>query len=118
MRMAHITIQTAAYRESIEFYQKIAGLKTVREIKGKGPYEISFLADAEGETCVELIDRPENKVASDGISIGFGVEDVEGYRAELEEKGYEPSPMVSPNPVTKFFFVKDPNGISVQFINE
>ncbi len=35
-----------------------------------------------------------------------------------EEQGFRPGPMISPNPHARFFFVKDPNGVDIQFIHE
>ncbi|MNN74202.1 hypothetical protein D3C81_1903730 [compost metagenome] len=37
----------------------------------------------------------------------------------LKENNIElESPIISPNPMTRFFFVKDPNGIQIQFVEE
>lgn len=114
MKMQHITIQSGAFDEAVKFYQEIVGLKIVGEING--PHHIAFLANGEGETAVEIIDNPDAAYEGSGISIGFTVDDVEKFRDELIEKGFEPGPMISPNPNVKFFFVKDPSGVSVQFI--
>jgi len=117
MKMEHITIKTALLEESVAFYQKYAGLEIQMEMHGKGPYDIVFLANAKGETCVELIEtKDEAYNGTAGLSIGFHVDDVEAYRNEIEAEGLEPTPMISPNPAVKFFFVKDPNGIDIQFI--
>ncbi len=114
MKMQHVTIQSGAYEESIRFYQEVAELKVVNTLHG--PKEITFLANEEGETAIEIIHNAQAKYEGSGISIGFSVEDVEAYRETLVQKGYGPSPMISPNPMVKFFFVKDPNGVSIQFI--
>ncbi len=117
MKMEHITIKTAMLEESVAFYKEIAGLEVQMEMRGKGPYDIVFLANAKGETCVELIGNKEEAYnGTAGLSIGFHVDDVEKYRGELEAKGFSVSPIISPNPAVKFFFVKDPNGIDIQFI--
>lgn len=118
MKMMHVTIMCSKFSEAIEFYKEIAGLEIVGEIRGKGPNDIVFLANQKGETCVELIDNPEAAYNGAGISMGFAVKDVEGYREELAGKGLAVTPMITPNPVTKFFFTNDPNGVQIQFINE
>ncbi|MDD6310505.1 MAG: VOC family protein [Firmicutes bacterium] len=117
MKMRHVTIQSAKYEESIKFYQEIVGLTIVNEIKGKGPHDITFLANGEGETCIEIIDDKEAGFAVNAISVGFEAADVDAYREELVAKGIPCSPMIAPNPFTKFFFTKDPNGLDIQFIN-
>ena len=50
------------------------------------------------------------------FSIGFHTDDVEGKREALEAAGYDVTPMITPMPDVKFFFVKDPAGVTVQFI--
>lgn len=116
MKLLHITIHTSKIEEEIKFYEELAGLSIVRDMRGKGP-NIVFLTNAEGETCIEIIDAPEAENAgNENISIGFQSENVEKLRTELEEKGLNPSPMISPNPHVKFFFVTDPAGVKVQFM--
>lgn len=113
MHIPHITISSCNVEKSIEFYQKYAGL----EIK-KAHGNLTFLGDPKEEngTLVELVKVEENAFSGAGISIGFEVEDAEGYREMMEKDGFEPSPMRSPSPTTHFFFVKDPNGVRIQFI--
>lgn len=48
--------------------------------------------------------------------MGLHAQDVEKLHEELKNKGFEPTDMISPNPHVKFFFVKDPDGVSIQFI--
>ena len=114
MKMEHVTIQTACLDESVKFYREIAGLKIQREMKG--PFSIVFLANAEDETCIELIESKDTCYSGEGISIGFHVPDVEKYHEELQKKGFEPTPIEAPAPNVKFFFVKDPSGVMIQFI--
>ncbi|HUM56356.1 MAG TPA: VOC family protein, partial [Bacillota bacterium] len=93
---------------------EIAGLKIQREMKG--PFSIVFLANAEDETCIELIESKDICYSGEGISIGFHVPDVEKYHEELQKKGFDPTPIEAPAPNVKFFFVKDPGGVMIQFI--
>lgn len=114
MKMKHVTINTAKMEESIQFYKEIVGLEMKVDMRGMGA-PIVFLADGDGP-CVELIENPAQAYSGAGISIGFHAADVEAKRAELEEKGFAPTPIIQPNPNTKFFFIKDPNGVTIQFI--
>ena len=54
------------------------------------------------------------------LYISFYIASVSGYY-EYEKKeadGLKPGPMISPNPHARFFFVKDPNGVDIQFVQE
>lgn len=116
MKFLHVTIQTKAFEEEMKFYQEIVGLKIVNDLRPMGT-EIVFFANAEGETCVEVINSPDADASVNQFrSIGFATDDVEALRTDLESKGLNPTPMISPNPHTKFFFVTDPAGVRVQFM--
>lgn len=116
MKLLHVTIQTSKFEEEIKFYQTYAGLKIQKDLRPAGK-QIVFLADGDDETCVEIVDNPEADAAgNEYISIGFISQDVEAKREEFEKLGYNPTPMFSPMPQVKFFFVKDPAGVKVQFI--
>ena len=118
MKMAHVTIFSSCIDEAAAFYQDIVGLTIMRDMRDNPGHQIVFLANAAGETCVELVSEQGKAYQGSGISMGFAVDDVEAKRAELEEKGYNPGPMISPNPHAKFFFIQDPNGVGIQFIQE
>jgi lactoylglutathione lyase len=115
MKMKHVTISTAKLQESVNFYETFCGLTVQRRLENPG-HNIVFLANGEGETCIELIEAPDAAFKGTGISIGFEVEDVPAYHKAMEDKGFNPTPIFSPNPHVKFFFVEDPNGVEIQFI--
>jgi len=116
MKMQHVTIHSAEYEKSLEFYQSIVGLE-VRNRVGFNGAEITFLCDKGAETAVEIIkSAPEEAFSGGGLSVGFRCNDVAGKRESLIAQGFEATPLVSPAPGTVFFFVKDPNGLTVQFI--
>jgi len=116
MKMLHVTIQTAKFEETIRFYREVAGLEIQSDMRPQGR-NIVFLADSPGKTCVEIIENPAAADSgSEHLSVGFQADDVESLRLELEKRGYAPTPMVSPAPGVKFFFVKDPAGVKVQFM--
>ena len=90
MKMQHVTILTKYFDEEIKFYEDYAGLKIVRDMR---PHmDLVFLADGPEETKVEIIRNPE---------------------AEASGNQYI---LISPNPHVKFFYVKDPAGVRVQFV--
>ena len=116
MKFVHVTIQTKAFEEEIAFYETYAGLTVQRDLRPTGS-QIVFLADAEGDTNVEIIENAEAEgVDSEQISIGFHAEDLEAVREQLTAGGFAPTPVISPMPQVRFFFVRDPAGVRVQFI--
>ena len=101
--------------ESLKFYQEIVGLAVGRRFGTE--VEIAFLGD--GETKVELICNKENKKVNIGkdISLGFEVKSVDEMMVFVKEKGIAiHSGPFQPNPHTKFFYVIDPNGLKIQFV--
>ena len=116
MKMLQVTIRTSMFAEELAFYRDIVGLKIVRDLRDKGR-GIVFLADTEGDTCIEIIDTPDAGDAGNSLlSIGFDSGDAEKMREKLIEAGIEVSPMESPAPYVRFFVVKDPAGVTVQFM--
>lgn len=116
MSFVHTTIMVKDMEESLKFYQKIVGL----EIANRFPTdtgEIVFLGD--GETKIELVYNNQLKEVSYGehISLGFSVESLDKTMDFVRKKGIGiHSGPIQPNPNTRFFFVLDPNGLRIQFI--
>jgi len=113
------TIKVKDLEESIKFYQEIVGLKLQRSFEAGPEREIAFLAAAEGETEVELIDDQAKESVDVGqdISLGFEIDSVTEKIEFLKEKGIgiESGP-IAPNSEIEFFYVLDPNGIKIQFV--
>ncbi|MCC8151969.1 MAG: VOC family protein [Lachnospiraceae bacterium] len=118
MKMAHVTIMTEHLDESVAFYEEIVGLKIERDMRADPAHQIVFLANAAGEPCVELVRNDDAPYTGGGLLIGFEVEDAAAYREKLMGMGMEVGEMVSPNPHARFFCVKDPNGVEIQFVQE
>lgn len=117
MKMVHVTINTADLEKSLAFYQDIIGLKIRTDMRQEQNVPIVFLDDGNSGVCIELIENQEQLNNGAGLSIGFHVNDVEAVHGWMWGKGLQPSPMLSPNPHTKFFFVNDPSGIRIQIIS-
>ncbi|MBE6948962.1 MAG: VOC family protein [Ruminococcaceae bacterium] len=116
MKIEHITINTAYLDASVAFYRDVIGLEIRADFRKTGGMPIVFLSNGEGETCIELIENKENVYSGSGLSIGFHVNDVNAAHELMTNKGFNPTPMISPNPNVKFFFIKDPNGVNIQFM--
>lgn len=116
MKLSYITLMVRDIEKSIGFYEKLAGLRVQRRFNpGRG--EIAFLANAEGETMLELIqfDGVE-KVSTRGLVMSFFVcEDLFALREKVIRSGYEPSEMIEEGPKPKHFTVPDPDGIIIEF---
>lgn len=117
MNFSWCTIHVNNMKESLEFYQEIVGLEIDRNIKGEDGFEIYFLG--KGETKVELLyDKSEtNSPIGEDISLGFQVESVDQKMAFVKENNIPiHSGPFEPNPYIKYFYVTDPNGLKIQFV--
>lgn len=117
MKFYWTTITVNNMEESLKFYQEIVGLILNKRF-GAGPgTQISFLGN--GETKIELICNEKNNEAhiGKGISLGFEVSSVDEMIELIKEKGIQiQSGPFQPNPHIKFFYVMDPNGLKIQFL--
>lgn len=117
MKFCWCTIMVRDLEKSVKFYADIVGLPIDRRFPAGPSTEICFLGA--GETRVELIcDRScKDPGRDDSVSLGFEVESLEEKLKFIREKGLQVhSGPFQPNPHVKFFFVKDPDGVRVQFV--
>lgn len=117
MKFCWCTISVNNMEESLKFYKEIVGLKENMRFQAGPGTEIIFLG--EGETQIELIHNENNEQVNIGldISLGFAVESIDEMMGFVKEKGIDiHSGPFQPNPHTKFFFVLDPNGLRIQFV--
>ena len=117
MKFCWCTIMVGNLEESLKFYQEIVGLSVARRFAAGPDTEIAFMDGGGAEIellCESGHPAPGNK---EGISLGFEVGSVDEQMKLVREKGIsiEGGP-VQPNPRVKFFFVKDPNGVTIQFV--
>ena len=118
MKFCWTTLQVNNLEITQKFYEEVVGLKLNRRFKPSEGMEIAFLG--EGETEIELIEsvHSEKYPTSGQISIGFVVETtLEDQISLLKKKGITAlTEVVQPNPNIRFFYAKDPDGVSVQFV--
>ena len=117
MKFCWCTISVENMEASLTFYQEIVGLPLNKRFAAGPNVEIAFLG--EGETQVELICDPGQKPQGnvEGVFLGFEVESVDKMIETIKEKGLEvDGGPFQPNPHIKFFFLRDPNGVSIQFV--
>ena len=102
--------------ESLKFYEEIVGLKMTERFQAGPGMEISFLG--EGETKVELIYNEKFKKLDAGnrVTLGFKVESLDEKINFIKEKGIKIiTGPIEPNPSIKYFIIKDPDGVKIQF---
>ncbi|WP_341877772.1 VOC family protein [Defluviitalea saccharophila] len=117
MKFLWSTLKVNNMEESLKFYQEIVGLTIDRRFHAGPETEIAFLGD--GETKIELVCTQQSEPVNIGrdISWGFEVNSVDEMIAFIKEKGIDiHSGPFEPNPHVKFFYVLDPNGLKIQFV--
>lgn len=116
MQFLWCTLYVRDIRASIRFYEQIVGMPVVRRF-GEPGAELAFLGN--GETKLELIQGKNDPGKGGGISIGFKVENLEEKMAFMQENDISiHSGPFAPSPRTRFFFVADPDGVLVQFVEQ
>ncbi len=117
MKFCWITISVKDFEQSLEFYTNVVGLPVERMMNPSPKMKIAFLGS--GETKVELIYDEATSTRNYGkdVSIGFEVDSIDAFMGVLKGKGIElESGPHQPNPTIRFIYVRDPNGVRVQFV--
>lgn len=114
MFFKHLAIVAKEFEASIQFYKALAHLHVMRRQKYDDG-EIAFLANVDGETEIELISMPSmQKFEGKGLFLCFVTDDLDVMHAFARDNGYKPSDIRNPDPNSRYFYVYDPNGVSVQ----
>jgi len=114
MHIKHVTLMVKNLEESIEFYETITELTISRRFTA-GPGEIAFLTNGRGETEIELLFMPQGqKFEGKGMFICFETDKLDEMHKIAKERGLEPSDIQNLDDQTRYFYVYDPNGVSVQ----
>ncbi len=116
MKFNFITFMVRDIKKSVAFYQELAGLQIMRRISPEAG-EIVFLANAQGETMLELIEfEGVEKVTARGMVVSFLAQGpIEALREKALSLGYFPSEIIPGGAKPKHFTVADPDGIVVEF---
>ncbi len=115
MHFNHLAIRVKDIEESIGFYEKITELKIAERFSYETA-EIAYLENEEGGTKIELIHFPDQPTfEGSGLTVCFLSEDLKAHHELVKESGLNPSDIRNPDPSNLYFFVYDPNGVSIQF---
>lgn len=118
MKLNWVTLRVRDLEQSVAFYTEALGMEVASRLGGGG-HQIVMLGKAD-EAKVELICDAGAKMEppGDGVSIGLGSEDLDTLVDSLKAKGCPVTGPVSPNPHVRFFFVKDPDGYTIQLVGQ
>jgi lactoylglutathione lyase len=117
MQFCWVTVNVKDMETSLAFFRDIVGLPVKRRMNPMPGTEIVFLGNGDAE--VELIknDKNDNPQFGKDISLGFTVDSVEKKIEFLKSKNIKVhAGPFQPGPMVKFFFVLDPNGLQIQFV--
>lgn len=121
MKFLWTTIYVKDLEESIAFYSNLVGLQVLKRFPAGPGREIAFMGNGiNEETLVELLADSNNSAVSfsEFISIGFAVDSVDAMLDTVKSKNIPVHSGPVQTPSFKFFCIKDPNGLSVQFFQE
>lgn len=114
MFFKQFTIFARDIEKSIVFYEKFTGLAVCRRYQ-EGPAELAFLANAEGETEIELVQMPQMQVfEGKGFFLCFITDELDAMHELALAAGQNPSDIKTPDEKSRYFYLYDPDGVSVQ----
>jgi catechol 2,3-dioxygenase-like lactoylglutathione lyase family enzyme len=115
-KIATVIIPVADQEQQIQFYVEKLGLEKRVDTPFGGKYRWVEVAAGDSETTIALAPPPPNGSAGNretGISLYS--DDIDGYHAELKDKGVDVDAEVSRmgDPVPPMFWLRDPEGNSL-----
>lgn len=117
MKLLWTTIYVNNMEESLDFYEKLLGMKVSRRFQPDEGMDIAFLDGSGAE--LELICREgSHKVTyNENASLGLQVDSVDRWLNDFIKRKIKTSgQIVSPTPGIKFFFAYDPNGFPIELV--
>lgn len=118
MKLNWVTFKVSDLEKSIFFYNHLLNLEIFTKFGGE-EYQIVMLGKADGPK-VELIFEPNTTIEKpgNGVSIGLEADNLDQLVSVLKEHGFNPAGPMSPNPQIRFFFVQDPDGYTIQLVEQ
>ena len=118
MKLKWVTMRISDLDRSLFFYNGLLNLDVAAKF-GNEEHQIVMLG-SESESKIELIFEPKMKIENpgNGVSIGLEVVDLDRLIDVLKEHGFKATGPISPNPQMRFFLVYDPDGYTVQLVEQ
>lgn len=122
-KMIHSMVRVLDEARAVEFYRKAFGLDVQDRLDFEG-FTLIYMRSPETAFELELTvnkGRTEPYNLGDGYGhIAFSVDDLDAARARMERAGLSPGPLrelaLRGEPVGRFFFIKDPDGYSIEVL--
>ena len=121
MKFLWTTIYVKNMDESIAFYSNLLELQMLKRFPAGPGVEIAFMGNGiDDETLVELLADSNHSTVnySEFISIGFAVDSVDVMLDTVKSKNIPVHNGPFETPGSKFFTIKDPNGLNIQFFQQ
>lgn len=121
MDIKWITLRVSDMDASVAFYTKVLGMEIASRFHG-GMYEITMLGKQE-EVKIELLCNRNDEEVGKGVSIGLAVANLSALVTKLQKEGYTLEGYtlegpITPNPDVSFYFIKDPDGYTIQLLQQ
>lgn len=118
MKLSGSAIHVNDLNQSIDFYENILNLKLDIKVDA-GEFDIAFLNS--DSFRIELLAAKDKKEVThtENVIFRFDVDSLDETIKELNSKGISVhSGPFKPAPNVQFFFIKDPNGVLIQFAEQ
>lgn len=118
MKFQWTTIQVTNLDSSLKFYKDLLGMKIARVIEG-GNHQIVMLGE-DDDAKIELIpiSTASKENLGNGVSIGIAFKQLDDLVEKIKSKNIPVVGPITPMPDIRFFFVNDPDGYTIQLLDE
>ncbi len=118
MKFNWVTFKVSDLEKSLDFYNGLLKLEIAARF-GTEEHQIVMLGKKD-EPKVELICEPNTKIENpgNGVSVGLETDKLDKLVDMLKECGQKVIGPISPMPNIRFFFVKDPDGYTIQLVEQ
>lgn len=118
MKFQWTTIQVTNLDNSLKFYKDLLGMKIAKVIEG-GNHQIVMLGE-DDDAKIELIpiSTESRENLGNGVSIGIAFKQLDDLVEKIKSKNIPVVGPITPMPDIRFFFVNDPDGYTIQLLDE
>jgi len=119
MKFMWTTLPVSDLEKSVKFYSEFMGLGPIARM-GIPEHQVVMLGN-NGETKLELIYEPGRTIPENPggtISMGYAPDNLDEFIAKVSKAGISTIGPISPSPDIRFYFIKDPDGYTVQLVEQ